>query len=431
MRPFLRSVLLAAGVALSIVTAAPPTSALAATFTVNTTDDEPDADPNDSACVTRTNRCTLRAAIMQANALAGPDTILLPIFSKEDPPVDRYRLTVSGVDDNAAMGDLDIRNGEVTINGGGRDVTLIDAGGLTTPDRVFDVQPEGRAVLNNLQITGGHPMRSLNGLDGGGLRVLGGGQARLTGVSVLGNRSDSAGGGIVVRATGSLTLTDTTVESNRATLGGGGISVVDGSLTLNRSSVSMNTSNQDGGGILYAGSQFRAENSTISTNTAHNTGGRLYLNIPPPNGSNQPSASGTFLTVANNGTSTPGTGGNIYVGAGPRPGAPRFDLRNSIFAGATQGGNCAGQPIASGGNNLEDRNVCGFTAAGDLPNTNPMLASLTRAANGTDGHALPRTSPAVDVFNCTGHDQGNDPRPMDGNGDGNLRCDIGALERRP
>src|SRR5262245_58457954 len=96
-----RSLLLAAGIALLHVPAAMPTPALAATFTVDSTADEPDASPGDSVCrSTITSRCTLRAAIMETNALAGPDTITLPS--------DTYRLTVSGVDDAAAMGDLDI-----------------------------------------------------------------------------------------------------------------------------------------------------------------------------------------------------------------------------------------------------------------------------------------------------------------------------------
>ncbi len=38
-------------------------------FTVNTTGDEPDADPNDQLCLTAIGTCTLRAAIEQANAL--------------------------------------------------------------------------------------------------------------------------------------------------------------------------------------------------------------------------------------------------------------------------------------------------------------------------------------------------------------------------
>ena len=49
--------------------------ASAATFTVDSTGDESDADLADGICRTALGTCTLRAAIEQANGLAGPDTI--------------------------------------------------------------------------------------------------------------------------------------------------------------------------------------------------------------------------------------------------------------------------------------------------------------------------------------------------------------------
>ena len=53
-------------------------SVLAATFAVNSTADAVDATPGDGFCDDGTGNCTLRAAIMEANALAGDDTINLP-----------------------------------------------------------------------------------------------------------------------------------------------------------------------------------------------------------------------------------------------------------------------------------------------------------------------------------------------------------------
>ena len=52
--------------------------AQAATFTVNTTDDTVDANPGDGIAADASGYCSLRAAIMEANALAGMDTIVLP-----------------------------------------------------------------------------------------------------------------------------------------------------------------------------------------------------------------------------------------------------------------------------------------------------------------------------------------------------------------
>ncbi len=51
----------------------------AATFTVNSTGDEPDDIPGDGICHTALNTCTLRAAIQTANGLAGADSIQFSI----------------------------------------------------------------------------------------------------------------------------------------------------------------------------------------------------------------------------------------------------------------------------------------------------------------------------------------------------------------
>src|SRR5207248_8380105 len=74
----------------------------AATFTVNTTVDGVDATIN-GTCATASGQCTLRAAIQEANAQRGADTITLPAGT--------YTLTIPGRNENAAAtGDLDIND---------------------------------------------------------------------------------------------------------------------------------------------------------------------------------------------------------------------------------------------------------------------------------------------------------------------------------
>src|SRR5581483_2592785 len=68
--------------------------------------------------------CTLRAAIMEANAHAGPDRVLLAAQT--------YHLTIPG--SGAAAGDLDVTS-DVTLVGAGSTVVLA-ADGL---DRALDV----------------------------------------------------------------------------------------------------------------------------------------------------------------------------------------------------------------------------------------------------------------------------------------------------
>src|ERR1700690_3615662 len=99
----------------------------AATFNVNSTADAVDASPGDGTCATAGGDCTLRAAIMEANALPGSHTINVP--------AGLYILTIPGIgEENAAQGDLDV-TGSVTIAGAGPGSTIVDGGGI---DRVFE-----------------------------------------------------------------------------------------------------------------------------------------------------------------------------------------------------------------------------------------------------------------------------------------------------
>jgi CSLREA domain-containing protein len=100
------------------------TPAHAAAFTVNNTSDAVDATPGDGVCATAPGNgvCTLRAAIQEANALPGDDTITVPAGT--------YTLTIPGRDEYfAATGDFNITS-NITINGAGAGSTIIQAGTL-------------------------------------------------------------------------------------------------------------------------------------------------------------------------------------------------------------------------------------------------------------------------------------------------------------
>src|SRR2546425_290335 len=120
---------------------------VAATFTVNSTADAVDATPGDGRCATATSSCTLRAAIQEANALAGPDTIVVPAGT--------YVLTIAGQgEDAAATGDLDVTD-DVSITGAGPDSTIIDGNGI---DRVFQTSNSvSNGTISNLTIRNGNP----------------------------------------------------------------------------------------------------------------------------------------------------------------------------------------------------------------------------------------------------------------------------------
>ena len=87
-----------------------------AAFIVDTTVDAADANPGDGVCDDGAGNCTLRAAIMEANAVPGAATITLP----------------AGTYPGGSLAILD----DLTISGAGAATTIVDGGGL---DRVFQV----------------------------------------------------------------------------------------------------------------------------------------------------------------------------------------------------------------------------------------------------------------------------------------------------
>jgi CSLREA domain-containing protein len=207
-----------------------PSTARAASFTVDSIADAVDANPGDGACGDLTGKCTLRAAIMETNALAGADTIVLPAGT--------YTLAIAGAgEDAAATGDLDITD-EVTITGAGQSTTIIDGGGV---DRV--------------------------------IHVLIGSHADIAGVTVQNGVANEGGG---IWNFGTLTLIDSTVSGNSAVSGGGIYTFnIDQIATITGSTVSGNATSNDGGGITNSGGTLDITNSTVSSNSGL-VGGGIY-----------------------------------------------------------------------------------------------------------------------------------------------------------
>src|SRR5579885_472962 len=121
----------------------------AAIYTVNTPFDAVDATPGDGVCkISGANLCTLRAAIQEVNAGSGGDEI--------DLPAGTYLLMISGTDDAAAMGDLDIKK-NVTIRGDGSGVTVVNGNSAATNDRVFDIlAPATSVTFEGFEIQNGN-----------------------------------------------------------------------------------------------------------------------------------------------------------------------------------------------------------------------------------------------------------------------------------
>jgi CSLREA domain-containing protein len=155
-----------------------------AEFAVDSFDDGLDSDPGDGVCATVDGRCTLRAAVMEANALPGLDRITLA--------PGRHTLALEGhQEDESATGDLDLTD-DLVLSGAGLGDTILDAGGL---DRALDLHG-ATLELRDLTVEGGRladedfwPMR------GAGIRADGGSSLTLSRVLLQDNGADGYGNG--------------------------------------------------------------------------------------------------------------------------------------------------------------------------------------------------------------------------------------------
>jgi uncharacterized repeat protein (TIGR01451 family)/CSLREA domain-containing protein len=327
----------------------------AATFVVDTTADTADATPGDGICADSGGACSLRAAVQEANALPGDDTIALSAAV--------YVLSGAAGDDLASSGDLDI-TGSLTLSGAAATSTIIDGGGV---DRVLDIDPSGAGItvaIANLGVRNGN----IPGESGGGIR----------------NR-------------GTLTLTNVTLTANVSGIDGGGLLNL-GAVTLNNATISGNTAGDGGGLFNAAGAVATLTNVTVSGNSASGAGGGIL---------NGGTATLTNVTLS----------GNVAAAGGLANAAGTMTVTNTLVAAST-GGNCSGT-IGSGGNNLDDGSTCAFGAAGDLSNQNPLLGPLADNGGATPTLALLAGSPAIDAGGnaaCPATDQRGVVRPFPAGG---------------
>jgi predicted outer membrane repeat protein len=242
-------------------------------------------------------------------------------------------------------------------------------------------------------------------VSGGGGLYVGGTGATVSSSIFYGNLGTPRGGAIYVDSGGGLTVTTSTLEGNfsNGADGGGGI-YNEGTLTLSQDLLVSNSSAVGHGGGIY---NFAAGISTITNTTlAYNTaglGGSAIYNM-----------SGT-VSVVNSTISN-------HSGFALDNASSTLRLVNSIVAGNTT--NCRGT-ITSLGHNLDSANTCAFSAAGDLPGTDPKLGPLSANGGPTDTVSLLPGSPAVnagDNASCPPTDQRGIHRPQ------LTTCDMGAYE---
>ena len=378
-----------------------------AQFQVNSLLDLPDADLGDGVAdvdlVTPGLQTTLRAAIQQANANPGFDSITLPAGT--------YKLTLKGSgEDAAATGDLDI-TGDLSLTGDGAATTIIDGGKLK--DRVFDAR-SGTVHLTGVTVRKGH---SPKGETGGRIRNFGA-VLFLDGCIVTHCASVEDAGGVDTRG-GSTQLVDVLVSKNSAKVDGGGVGADGGDVEMSDVTLASNRSGGGGGGFEDFGQSITAINVTITGNKAKR-GGAI-------------SAVGGATVLLQNCTLAKNKAkhGSGVADDDATEGASTCEALNTIFANKKTT-NCAGT-ISSDGGNLDTGTSCGFAGGGDFSDTDPLLSPLADNGGPTPTMALDPLSPAVDAGNDTGapiKDQRHLDR-VDVQGVGTAVTDIGAYELEP
>jgi CSLREA domain-containing protein len=375
-----RSILTAAATLLALSAAAAGAAVYIPTKMADTADGTCNAD------------CSLREAVLAANAHAGDDVILLHAGT--------YTLTIAGNETLAAAGDLNIQDG-LTVIGDGASRTIVDGGGI---DRIFQIPGGITAEIRGVTLRNGRAPGTGGAIvNNGTLTVL---RSVLTGnSSVSGTAGAGFGGAILTDGdNSSLTLTDSTLSGNTAQGGGGGIAI-GGRATLANVTISGNRSVADFGGGLYVFSDARAavNNATIVGNIAGLKGGGIFAESAAFIGF-APEIFNSIL-AGNTASSDPDCSGSIGTG---------FDLIGNVTG-------CNGPSAA--------RNDLVGTAASPL---DPKVGLLAENGGPTPTLALLAGSPAVNAGNpanpgtggqaCEATDQRGVSRL------GGTRCDIGAFE---
>jgi len=418
--------------------------------------DAGDANPGDGVCETAPGSgvCTLRAAVREANARPGADTIVLP------PGTYPLSLVATSFEDAALDGDLDLTD-DVTLLGAGEADTIIDGNRSASKARVFHIFAGVTVTMSQLTIRNG-TNEPAPGIAGG---ILNHGTLTLEHVTLTENdrggldnqgsatldhltytRNTGNGANLRNSGNGTMLVRDSYIADNENNGASGGVWAGPGHLTLLNTTISHNggPATDSGGGLVVFNGIATVINTTLSGNQATARGGGIY--VGQSSASHPTTLNLHNATVVNNTADTSQgnwSGGGIYVDTS-NGFTPVVNLRNTILANnwlhdiGGPASDCAG-PLNSGGYNLI-KTTAGCTlngvTAGNLTGVDPELGRL--AGDGPARlHVLQSDSPAIDAGHPAGcadalgarlaTDQRGYARHVDG-GSGAARCDIGAFE---
>ena len=383
------------------------------------TDSNPDAEP----------RCTLRAAVDEANATSGTVVINLPgqLAGGQSGAYSLARVAPNDADatyeDDNAYGDLDVGAGDaafssLTIRGTGTPGPSVT---ISPNDRVFDVLA-GEVRFERITVSGGTARAGDNGVsdpgagesvdgqdgeDGGCFRIAEGVTATLDQLSVNNCATQSGGNGAAPSAAG------TTGGAAGSGGNGGGIANF-GTLTVRRSFVAQNVTGDAGSAANGTAGSGQAVAGGAGGNAG--SGGGIYsegdLTIEETtvfgNAAGDPSDGASGTNGGEDGVEGEGgSGGGIAVLAGATA-----TLRNTLVAG-----NAAGDDVQNGkqpGPDVWD----GDPADDDMPQVSFETGQFASegsnlvGSNNAAEDAFPRGTPNANG-DLVGTGDGDDPNRID------------------
>jgi hypothetical protein len=429
-RPWISLAKSLCGVAILLAGASGPAYGL--DLVVRDTEDAHDATPGDGLCaaMNASATCTLRAAVEEANAQAGPHTIVLE------------RGGTYVIRETEGFGQLEVRE-SVTITGTGATSTIIDGNDKV---RVFRVAQTVALSLAKMRLTRGNAATAAT--------------------------CGQSGGAVCVESGGSVTLDEVVLESNKAPFGGA-VGVAGAAATVGKSTFSKNAAtngSQKGvGGAVYAlgpNATVTIDDSTLGENDAAKGGAialdnfatlvlrtsTLNLNTAVSGGAAVVAEDPAGMTIANctidGNTATDSAGGGAIDVTRTVEGVGTLALNNVTIAGsapagisvqsgigvtmtncilADNGKSCVGVGDTAGPN-LES-GAGGDPTCPGAETQNARLGALADNGGRTRTRALLSDSPAIDAGSpatCEQKDQRGTARLID-----DQKCDLGAFEVVP
>lgn len=323
-------------------------TARAASFTVNNNADTFDAAAGNGICADSIGNCTLRAAVDEANAFAGNDTInfAASLMNATITLTTGIQITVNGA------------GGTLQINGLGANKLTVDGG--VGSNRIFLTVGAATLTITGLTMQNGRVV----GQDGGAIFATGG--TLVLNAVLVQNNNGGNGGGIYFNGGTNHRILNSTV-SNNSSSNGGGFYLATGTLFMANSTISGNTAMGQAAGIFLNGGAATFRNSTITNNTANSVIGGIQV----------------FGTAFNL--------GNCIV-AGNSDASSYPEIGN--FSGTTSAGNnFIGD---SPGDSTNTINPIAYQPT-DIQNQNPMLGILQNNGGPTPTHAFLNTSLALNM----------------------------------